>query len=336
MNRTLTCLALFALSASMTFAAQVRPPAVPPVTLPQSSPTPFARTRMPAATPTPAARSRTPRPTPTPAATQTPATTPVAIQTPAPTATPEIPLPPVNISLERVTMLRSRFYNPEQKDRPEIWKPRMILEFQVSIPKGWTLMSVDDGQLTSISDGRGQPIAPRRAVGAEGEVGKPGQAIALAVKPDHASLEFSTDLPGREDDRLGNITATFVMTLGLAQPVQITDLRSRKTATSLLPKDQFPDVIVALDQVGNDSISVAVLGDPSRITNISFKGPDGAKLEPFTQERTDSEPQAGKAPGTLYRYSFAKLPKQITMEVNYFSFKQRAVYTYKNNQIPLP
>lgn len=317
MNRMLSCLAIFVLCASMSAAAQVRPPAVPPLILPQATQTPFSRMRTPVSTPTPAA-------------------TPIATPIPTPTPTPDIPLPPVNISLERISMLRSRFYNPEQTDRPVVWKPRMLIEFQVAIPTGWTLMSVDDGTLTSITDSRGQQIPTRPAIGPEGEVGKAGQAIALAVKPDRAAFEFTTELPARGDDRLGNITATFALTLGQPQPVKIEDIRSRKTATSLLPKDKFPDIIVALDQVGNDSISVAVLGDLNKVSGITFKGPDGATLTPITQERTEGDPQPGKAPGYLYRYSFDKLPRQITMEVNYFPVKRRAIYTYKNNQIPLP
>lgn len=313
MNRMLPCLAVLILCVSLSAAAQVRPTAAPPLVLPQAAQTPFNRLRTPVSTPTP-----------------------MVTATPTPTPTPDIPLPPVNISLERISILRSRFYNPDQAERPVVWKPRMLLEFQVSVPKDWTLMSVDDGQLTSITDSRDRPIAPRAAIGPEGEVGKPGQAIALAVKPDRAAFEFTTELPERDADRLGNITATFALTLGISKPVKIEDIRSRKTATSLLPKDQFPDIIVALDQVGNDSISVAVLGDLSKVGGIAFKGPDGATLNPITQERTEGDPQPGKTPGYLYRYSFEKLPKQISMELNYFSEKRRAVYTYKNNQIPLP
>ncbi len=316
MKRIVTSVAVFMLSAALA-AAQSRPPAVPAVVPPRPAATPASRLVIPLATPVATA-------------------TPAVVATPTPTPTPDVPLPPVNISIERISLLRNRFYNPEQAERPAVWTPRMLLEFQVAVPKGWTLMSVDDGELTTVTDSRGRPIPARLAIGPKGEVGKAGKAVMLEVKPDHAAFEFTTELPGRDDDRLDNVTAKFELTLGIARPVRIDNLRTRKPETSLLPKDKFPDLIVALAKIDEDSISVALFGDLSKVGGFTFSGPDGKKLDPITEERTDSEPQPGKAPGALYRYTFVQLPRQISMEVNYFALKRRAVYTYKNTQIPLP
>ncbi|MCE5228715.1 hypothetical protein LLG95_03860 [bacterium] len=324
MNRIFPCLALFALCGSITFAAS-KPPAVPLGRQQRGA----VSLKTPTPVPTPAKS-----PIPTPVRTVRPLPLPTMQATPRATATPEPQPPNVTISLDRVSLLRSRYYTANPAEKPAVWTPRMLLEFRIDIPKGWLLMSVDDGTLKSVTDRRGRALMPKAPVNAEAATS--GQAIALEVKPDHAVVEFTSELPSREDDRLGGINASFALTLGIPQPIHIDNLRQKKTATSLLPSDQYPDVILALDHVGNDSISIAVIGDTTRFGGFTFKGPNGETLEPITSERTSAPAEKGKAPGSLWRYSFIELPGKISMDVQYYPLRRRAIYNYDRPNIPLP
>ncbi|MEN6627899.1 MAG: hypothetical protein ABFD69_16865 [Candidatus Sumerlaeia bacterium] len=322
MNRILTSLTLLLLIGASADAASTKS-TVPELKLPPRQIT----------TPVP---SMTKKPAQALPARATPVATrqPTARPTPAPTPTPEIAPPHVAIMLERVTAVRGRRFGANAPAQSGLWDPRMIYQFRIGIPQGWRLMSVDDGTIKKILDKRGQIVRPRPAVGAQGAIGSAGQAIALDLKPEYAILEFTSDLPPRQDDKLGLINATFSLTVGLPQSLRFDNIRSK--GGNLLPKDRFPDVVLAIDEVGDDSISIAAFGDYAKFGAFTFIGPDGKALEPFTTEHTTSNPEPGHPAGSLWRYTFTTLPKPVSMEAQYYPLRRRALYTFEEANVPLP